>query len=90
MAHAVTYDTLKFVERLKSAGTPEPQAKAISEAFKEAHGETELATTKQDIRELDLKIQSQFMKVQDHLVLLRWMFGFMLAGIAALIIKTFF
>lgn len=29
---AVTFDTLKFVERLKSAGVPEGQAKAISEA----------------------------------------------------------
>jgi len=44
---AVTFDTLKFVEKLKSAGVPEEQAKAMSEAFRDATGEAEL-TTKRD------------------------------------------
>lgn len=35
----VTFDTLKFVEKLKAAGVPEGQAKATSEAFQEAQGE---------------------------------------------------
>jgi hypothetical protein len=48
---AVTFDTLKFVERLKDSGIPEPQAKAIVEAFREAQGEAELATVR-DLREL--------------------------------------
>jgi hypothetical protein len=30
---AVTFDTLKYVEALKIAGVPEPQAKAQSEAL---------------------------------------------------------
>ncbi len=29
----VTFDTLRFVERLKASGIPETEAKAIAEAF---------------------------------------------------------
>ena len=32
----ITFDTLKFVEKLKSGGIPEDQAKVISEAFRDA------------------------------------------------------
>lgn len=48
---AITFDTLKFVERLKHSGINEKHAKAISEALKEAQSEMELAT-KQDLKEL--------------------------------------
>nr|VFJ42892.1 MAG: Protein of unknown function (DUF1640) [Candidatus Kentron sp. DK]VFJ58308.1 MAG: Protein of unknown function (DUF1640) [Candidatus Kentron sp. DK] len=41
---AITFDTLKFVHRLKEAGIPEQQAEAISDALKEAHGDTEPVT----------------------------------------------
>jgi DNA-binding transcriptional MerR regulator len=47
----VTFDTLKFVETLKEAGVPEPQAKAFSTAVQESHEAAELAT-KEDIAEL--------------------------------------
>ena len=47
----ITFDTHKFVRTLKDAGVPESQAEAISEAFKEAQGEAELAT-KRDIDDL--------------------------------------
>jgi DNA-binding transcriptional MerR regulator len=47
----VTFDTLKFVEILKEAGVPEPQAKAFSTAVQESHEAAELAT-KEDIAEL--------------------------------------
>lgn len=33
---SVTFDTLRFVERLRESGLPELQAKAIADAFKEA------------------------------------------------------
>ena len=48
---AITFDTLRFVERLKDSGIPEAQAKAIAEAVREAQGEAELATVR-DLREL--------------------------------------
>jgi hypothetical protein len=48
---AITFNTLKFVDRLRAAGIPEAQAKAIAEAMREAQGEAELATVR-DLREL--------------------------------------
>lgn len=48
------------------------------------------ASTKHDVRELELKMQNQFVKVQSQLTLLKWMMGFLLAGIGALILKAFF
>jgi DNA-binding transcriptional MerR regulator len=62
---AITFDTLKFVDRLRDAGIPEAQAKAIAEAFREAQGEAELAT-KHDIELLrrDLKDLEQRMTIK--------------------------
>ena len=54
----ITFDTLKFVERLKAAGVPEAQAKAMAEAQQEALSEsvaTQLAT-KIDLAELRLDV----------------------------------
>ena len=80
----ITFDTLKFVKRLKAAGFEEDQAEALSEAFKESQATTiaDLAT-KSDLKELGLKFDGE-------LKLLKWMLGFVLAGIAALVIKAFF
>ncbi|HIJ40997.1 MAG TPA: DUF1640 domain-containing protein [Deltaproteobacteria bacterium] len=80
----ITFDTLKFVKQLKAAGFREDQAKALSEAFKESQGTTvaDLAT-KSDLKALELKFDGE-------LKLLKWMLGFVLAGIAALILKAFF
>ena len=39
----ITFDTLKFVERLEKAGVSREQASAMAEAFKDASIEAELA-----------------------------------------------
>jgi hypothetical protein len=85
----VTFDTLKFVERLKAAGIPEAQAKAMSEAFQEAQGEPDVAT-KRDLKELELKIEARFEGVRGELTLIKWMLGLLLGGVLALILKAFF
>ena len=57
---AVTFDTLKFVERLEKAGVPREQASAIAEAQKDAFAEaldSQLAT-KSDIQRLENKIET--------------------------------
>jgi len=81
---SITFDTLKFVKRLKAAGFGEDQAEALSDAFKESQ-ETSIAdlATKSDLKELGLKFDGE-------LKLLKWMLSFILVGIAALIIKAFF
>jgi hypothetical protein len=70
----VTFDTLKFVERLKAAGIPEAQAKAMAEAQQEALSEsvaTQLAT-KIDLAELRLDV-------------IKWIVGLALAQISLLV-----
>lgn len=52
---SITFDTHKFVRRLKESGFTEEQAEAVADAFKETRGEAELAT-KQDLRELEYRL----------------------------------
>jgi hypothetical protein len=87
MAH-VTFDTLKFVETLTKSGMPEAQAKALLEAQQEVLAEahdTSLAT-KLDIRHLEKRID----KIEVEIKFLKWMNSIIIAGIGALILKTFF
>ena len=51
----ITFDTHKFIRRLREAGISEEQAEAIAEAFCIAHLEAEIAT-KTDLRELEYRL----------------------------------
>ncbi len=75
----VTFDTLKFMKRLKSAGVPEQQAKAEVEALVDAFNETISG------RKLATKHYLESMKVD----LIKWIAGMMLAqaGIIAALVK---
>jgi hypothetical protein len=58
----ITFDTHKFVRRLKESGFTEEQAEGVADAFKEAQGEAELATKRDiddlrhDMKELEYRI----------------------------------
>ena len=69
---AITFDTLKFVERLKAAGVPEEQAKAEAEALAEALGETI------SIRELATKADLEAQKAD----IIKWVAGLLIAQAA--------
>jgi len=84
---SITFDTLKFVTRLKESGLVESQAVAITEAFKEAHGEAEVATHR-DIEELRLQLELKLSETKSELI--RWVVGagfLQTALIAALLLK---
>lgn len=51
----VTFDTHKFIRKLRESGMPDAQAEAVADAFREAQGEADLAT-KPDWRELELRL----------------------------------
>ena len=75
----ITFDTLKFVEHLRSAGMPEAQAKAISEAQRDSLAEVfeqkELAT-KSDIKDIELKITEVRASIAETKAeLVRWVVG---------------
>jgi hypothetical protein len=86
---AITFDTLKFVEKLKAAGVPEAHAKAEAEALVEALGTAEVAT-RRDIEKLDAGISNRFERLDGELKLNRWMLGILMAGVMSLILKAFF
>ncbi len=86
---AITFDTHKFVRRLTAAGIPEAQAEALSDAFRDAQREAELAT-KQDIELLKRDIKELETKLTGELTLLKWMLGLVLGGVLALILRAFF
>ncbi|HHW4681301.1 MAG TPA: DUF1640 domain-containing protein [Xylella taiwanensis] len=89
------FDTLSFANQLKNAGVPPAHAEAQAEALAEVF-ETHLQqlATKADLRELELKLESKidkgFAEVKGEMLLLKWMFGVLVAGVAALIAKAFF
>lgn len=87
----ITFDTLKYVDRLKEAGVPAAQAEAEARALAEAlsSGASELAT-RHDLKELELRIDAKFETLKGELMLIKWMLGILLGGIAALVIKAFF
>ncbi len=84
----VTFDTLKFVEKLRAAGVSEPQAKAQAEVLVSALSEAmelQLAT-KDDIR----GVRTDIARLERDLFVVKWMMGLVLGGVTALILKTFF
>jgi len=70
----VTFDTLKFVQTLESAGVDREQASAIAAAVRDSHDAADLVTKK------DLEIALSPMRV---------MMGITLAGVGVVLAKPF-
>jgi hypothetical protein len=77
----VTFDTLKFVEKLKAAGVPEEQAKAEAEA---------LALALSEAMDLQLASKNDIQRIERELLVIKWTIGLVLGGIVTLILKAFF
>jgi len=76
---AITFDTLKFVQTLESAGIDREQASAIASAVRDSHDGADLVTKK------DLEIA--LAPIHNRLSLLHWMVGASLAGIGVILAK---
>jgi hypothetical protein len=77
----ITFDTLKFVEKLKAAGVNESHAKAEAEALVSAFSEA---------MDSQLATKSDISRLGRELIVLKWMVGLVLGGILTLVLKTFF
>ncbi|MGZ5055432.1 MAG: DUF1640 domain-containing protein [Methylobacter sp.] len=84
----ITFDTLKFTQRLEQAGIPHDQAVAMVEAQKESLSEIMEAhlATKLDVQ--DVKIKQ--VEHDGQFALIKWMLGILVAGVLSIVIKTFF
>jgi hypothetical protein len=83
----ITFDNLKFVEKLKSAGIPEAQAKAEVEALAAALQETAagLLATRDDIHRIERKLVEHDGEFKS----LKWMLGIIVVGVVMLVLKSF-
>ncbi|MDP2098148.1 MAG: DUF1640 domain-containing protein [Methylobacter sp.] len=77
----ITFDTHKFISTLIEAGFEAKQAEAVSEAFKVAQSDTDVAT-KRDLRELELRLDSRFLELENKLV--KWGIGLALGQVAVI------
>ena len=85
----ITFDTLKFVEKLKASGVPEIQAKAEAEALQEALGTAEMAT-KHDIERVEGQLREMKAEINGKLTLVQWMLALIVAAeVAPLLGKLF-
>ena len=75
----ITFDSLKLADRLKTAGFTSEQAEAVVRVFADAQDEL---VTKND---LEIALAPFKADVQ----LLKWMMGFVLAGVVGIFVKLF-
>jgi len=97
---AITFDTLKYAERLEAGGFSHQQAKAESQALADVLSSSGVASARDIERlegkidllrtDLDAKITLLRSDLTGKFALLQWMLGLMLAGTASLVIKSFF
>ncbi|MGZ5077599.1 MAG: DUF1640 domain-containing protein [Methylobacter sp.] len=90
----LAFDTYAYIRKLKDSGITEEQARAqveaLSLAFEQFQSELHLSetATKQDLREVELKLELKIAETKSELV--RWIVGagfLQTALIAALLIK---
>ncbi|MEO5348083.1 MAG: CCDC90 family protein [Magnetococcus sp. YQC-3] len=102
MLATATFDTLKFVRRLRDAGVDEKQAEAFSEAIRDIHGAQsgELATkgeileVKHDIKKLEMRMDARFDKelgpLRADLLLIKRMLALIITATVLPALKTLF
>ena len=88
----LTFDTLKFAERLEKAGLSREQAVAIAEAQKESLAEaldTALAS-RADLLDVKNELRLELSGIRGELASLKWMVGALIAIAIANFAKQFF
>ncbi|MBF0460030.1 MAG: DUF1640 domain-containing protein [Magnetococcales bacterium] len=85
MSHSIAFDTLSSMRRLREAGFTEQQAEVQTRIIAELVDDR--LATKQDLKELELRIE---LRMTAELAPLKWSAAVTVAGIVALILKTFF
>ncbi len=83
----ITFGTYAFAKRLKAAGFNEVQAEALTSAQKESIDNA--LVTKDDIRSELEPIKLEIADLKGEMKLIKWMLGFLVAGVATIILKLF-
>ena len=80
---AITFDTHRFVRKLKEAGFEEKQAEAVVDAFRDAQAETETAT-RHDLKELELSLKADMQMLRGDMQAMEYRMTIKLGGMMAL------
>lgn len=80
---------------MKAAGVPDKQAEAMAEVQADVFDRNlEEWVTKRDFQALELRIEIKLEKelapIRTELAVVKWMLGIQMAGVIAILIKTFF
>ncbi len=102
----ITFDTLKFANKLKSAGVADKHAEAEAEAIAEViQLNFRDSVTKEDLRrelkELEMRFDAKLVgeitrlggkltQLREEITLIKWMLAVLLAGVVSLVLKAFF
>ena len=92
----ITFDTHRFIRKLKESGFEEKQAEGISDALKDAEIGYDLATrrdvelVRQEVRELELRNDTKLEELKGDMKAVKWMLGVIVGGVIALLLKSFF
>lgn len=86
---SVTFDTHKFVRKLKEAGFDEKQAEGLTDAMRAAIEGAELVT-RRDLREMEQRLDTKFEALKGDMTLGKWMMGALVAMAIANFSKQFF
>lgn len=100
VVRTITFDTLKFANRLKAAGVAPAQAEAETEALAEVfeanlgdlitRGDLRDLATKGEVLEVGASLQELRAEVEGKFRLLQRVLGLLLGGVVVLILKAFF
>jgi len=84
----ITFDTLKFVDRLVESGMPEKQAKALAKAEAEIHEANlkDLVTKEY----LDAQLEKGLNPIRADMLLLKWMLALVIITTVVPAIKSLF
>ncbi|MBK7954943.1 MAG: DUF1640 domain-containing protein [Candidatus Accumulibacter sp.] len=77
----LTFDTLRYAERLRTAGVPEQQAKAEAEALRDVLAEAmdSSLATKADLMEVKADLRLEMTGIRGELSTIKWMMGVLIA-----------
>ena len=82
----ITFDTLRLVDKLKSAGVPQDQAEAFIRVVAEAQ---DSLVTKDDLEIALSPLKTDLAVLKADSVTLKWMMGIIIAGVMSIVIKIF-
>jgi Protein of unknown function (DUF1640) len=78
----ITFDTHRFIRKLKEAGFEEKQAEAAADAFRDAQAETE-AITRRDLKELELSLKAEIQLFRGDVQAMEYRMTIKLGGMMA-------